>query len=168
MMLPESAAAALALAAMTVLTLARWERGIAPRGRAGAVLVVAGVFCARWWAFGSLPPHPVAAAAAAGALARAVYVTVAWVSRPAAEGANFAPGLDSLSAVAAIGASVMVVLTLPFRLAWAFCAASILMVFAARRFCQARGGATDAALGGAGLMTETVLWMVAACRSCMW
>jgi cobalamin synthase len=166
--LPEGTAAALALGLMTAATLARWERGLMPdRGVLGWSVLLA-VLTARWLAFQDLPASPIAGAAAAGALARTVYVAAAWITRPAREGAEFARTVGSTGALAALAAGVSVTALLPVRQAWSSCAAAILLAFAARKFGESRGGLNDRQLGAAGLMTETALWMVASCRSCMW
>jgi cobalamin synthase len=129
---------------------------------------VLAAFGLRWLAFQNLPANPVAGAAAAGALARTVYVAAAWITRPAREGAEFARSLNSAGALAALAAGLAVTAWLPLRLAWTFCAAAILLTFAARKLGESRGGLTGRQLSAAGLLTETLLWMVASCRSCMW
>jgi len=139
-------------------------------GAFGALALILAILL-RWQALVQLMPPTLPAMVAAGALSRAAVVALAWTSRPAGTGTamTFAAQLTTPAALSAIFFGLAAAALCPFRLAWSAVSMTVLLVFAARKFFQARiGGVTGDGLGALSLVTESAILVLASCRPCSW
>lgn len=159
-----SIGALMVLGLWSLMTAAKGENGVA---RTIGYVTLMFLILMRWQALSRLPSNPVWELAACGAVSRGAIAAIGYFTPPLGKGLA-----ETLTAATAFPAIIITIAAAfwPGALQGAvLLAGAILTVLFLRHWLTTRlGGVDTAGLHASGILTETVLLILATCRNCPW